>query len=213
MSRVTTDMIRRLAEKPAARPLASALVLHLRWLVPVAFAVAFAVGVVGLRPDWAVQVNTLAYLLPLAGWAAVALLAAGSAVLLARPCWPLPRKALMFLTVALGVLALLVATLLLKGEAPGVVTAASWHEPCALVVAALAAAAAIALFRVLRRAAPTSPLLLSLTMGVAASATGMVAIALVCPSAEWGHIMVSHLLPALGAGGGVTLAGLFLNRW
>lgn len=182
-----------------ARRLASMSVRMMRWLATAALVAAVAVAVIGLRADVRRALAESGVLLSLG----LALMASTSAAAVAvRLSVPGADASRWLRWLPLLVMAAWVALLVGMSRSTGVLPAALLHEPfhapCVVRVAAIAILPALLLMREVRRGFALDAVPAAALTALGGSALAALAVQLVCPVNRPEHVLVSHVLPALG---------------
>ena len=190
------------------RPLSRPSLRLLRWAATIIPITALAALVIGLRADASSAITQPAFLGVATATIATALISAASALALSIPGAERSRvpRALPLLMGGLWAVALLV--LLARGGNP-VQRLVAWplHWLCVIEITALGIVPAIALFTMVRRAAPLRRSWSGALATLAAVAMGAAATQFICPLDEPAHQLVGHLFPVavlsmLGAAAG-----------
>lgn len=211
----TNDLIRKLGKaSPVVRPLPPSGALLAVWVVPMAVVLAAVLAFRGLRPDLGTLVQSPLFVTAMVGSLGAMLAGSWLSVKLAVPRWPLPA-----LWVAVGrvtgSLALISAVALwaLADHDHALLAAGNIYDSCITTVLAVMLAGGLVMALVLRRAMSSEPRRLAVMLALALGSAGVLAISLTCPAQAWGHIFLSHILPALmGCLGFIPIISAWLNK-
>jgi len=217
MSANVDQLIRDLAQD--AGPVRRLLPLHARLAAWLGFATLYLVGgvfVLGVRPDLAEQLTSFSFLIPFFLSAAAAVLSAASAFALSVPGAERGRWTRL---VPLAVLAVWVAWMLYRmvsfvsDPAIWIMVISEYSLEEIGVGLALASVPGVALFVMVRRAAPLRPLWAGAFSLVAAGSLASLGGQLTCTSPCPIHAVVLHLTPMIAVGLlGIVAGALLLRR-
>jgi hypothetical protein len=211
----TDDLIRQLAsEANPVRPLRPLPLRLLGWVVVAAVSLGVVSMVMGVRREFGDAVDQADFAVETALLIITALSAAVGALIISVPGgerssllrWTPVIAGIASVLWAAGELGLASAT----GEPTGRLTF-GWH--CLYKTAAVAAVPAVALFALVRQAAPTRAAWTGLLAILATAAVGVLGSNIICPYDRPLHMLVWHVAPLmLFAGAGAAL-GTWLLRW
>jgi hypothetical protein len=208
----TEELIADLASRAAPfTPLPAPRVRVLGWCAVAAASAGAAMAFYGARPDLAV-----AFTEPFFTWtAAIAVgtgvLAAATSLVLAVPGAE-GSRALRHATLAVVAVWALTLAIAIVRAGHGFAQVADWPV-CFARVTAIGLPPAVALFVMLRRAAPLRPAWTSALATAAGMAIGAIAIQLICPQNDPAHALLGHFGPVATLGGlGAAMAGRLLRR-
>jgi len=180
------------------RPLARPSLRLARWAAVMIPITAVAAIGIGLRPDVSAAITQPAFIGIFALTIATALISAASALVLSIPGAErsIVQRTLPLLTGGLWALALVV---LLTGGGNPVPRLVAWplHWLCVIEITALGIVPALALFIMLRRAAPLRRYWSGALAVLAAVAIGAATTQLICPIDDPAHQLVGHFLPVV----------------
>jgi hypothetical protein len=204
----TNDLIAELARRAVpVTPLPSPGVRLLRWSALGACAAAAAVFIVGPRANLGSAAATGAFARVFGLSLLTSVGAAFAALTLAIP--GATRTPLVYrVPAAVFALLIVLATAATWSAGHGLRDAWPWMH-CAACVLAVALLPAALLWVMIERSAPLRPRLAAALAFMAAGSVGTMAIAIICPLTDPGHILLGHIVPvALFAVVGVGLAGI-----
>jgi hypothetical protein len=210
MTRPTTDQLiaSLAADLKPARPLPPPATRLAAWMALALATAALGVVLLGPRADLAQSVRSAAFL-SRQGIALVAgLLAAWSALVLGVPGAErstLQRAAPLFVMAAW---LLMLGAPLLADDTAGSRLAHAFEWVCAARVTVLAIPPGVALYVMLRRAAPLRAGWTGALAALGAAAVGAAAIQCICPVDSPAHLLVAHALPVLV----FAVAGILIGR-
>ena len=205
----TDELIRDLASHAApVRPLRAPGLGAAAWCGVALASAVFGVALFGARPDIGERLRQPEFVWTLAAALGAAVSASASALVLAVPGRERTRA---LRRSALAIVALWGLVLLAMIVREGRGFAADWHGPvCFIRAMAVGAVPAGVLFAMIRRAAPLQPAWSGALAGVAAVASGAIAVHVACPLNDPAHTLLGHFAPVLATGWLGALAG---RRW
>lgn len=194
----TDDLIVHLARSAEpVRPLPGPLLRMAQWTAGAAVVAALGVLVIHPRADIGTALHQPAYVWVALLTAATGLLSAAAAFVLSVPGAERSPVQRALPILAASAWAIILGLLLAAGEHPVQrVLALPVHLACIAEIAGLGAVPAWVLFRMLKRAAPLSPVWSALLATLAAVGVSALATQLICPIDDPAHQLVSHFLPA-----------------
>jgi hypothetical protein len=203
----TNDLIAELARRATpVTPLPPPAMRLLRWSAIAAFAATVAVFVVGPRADLGSAAATGAFVRVFGLSLVVGVGAAFAALTLAIP-GATRTPAVYRVPAAVFALLVVFATAAVVSAGHGLREASPWMH-CAVCVLGVSLLPAAALWVMVERSAPLRPRLTAALAFMAAGSIGTLAIEIICPLTDSGHILIGHIVPVvLFAGVGVLMAG------
>ncbi|RYD50603.1 MAG: DUF1109 domain-containing protein [Sphingobacteriales bacterium] len=185
-----------------------------RYLLWVFSVIGLVIGLTLLlpRPDLTQRVLQPDFLLQFLLWLGVFFVSGTSAFVLATPRWPMARGIKLGMCALFAGLAVFAAWLALTFTATGAHYGhGSIDLACICIVSGMGILVSTLLTLILQNnARSTYPLLMAFFMSTAGAGVGMMAVMLTCGHEAPGHVIISHFLPALAFGMGLTLAA---RRW
>jgi hypothetical protein len=210
MTRPTTDQLiaSLAADLKPARPLPPPAARLAIWMTLALGLATLGVALLGPRADLAASVRSAAFLSRLGIALTVGLLAASASLVLGVP--GAERDALHRAAPLLAVAAwlLMLGAPVLAGDASASRLADAFEWACAGRVALLAIPPGVALYLMLRRAAPLRAGWTGSLAALGAAAVGAAAVQCVCPVNSPAHLLVAHAIPVLI----IAVAGIVIGR-
>jgi hypothetical protein len=210
MTRPTTDQLiaSLAADLKPARPLPPPAARLAIWMTLALGLATLGVALLGPRADLAASVRSAAFLSRLGIALTVGLLAASASLVLGVP--GAERDALHRAAPLLAVAAwlLMLGAPVLAGDASASRLADAFEWACAGRVALLGIPPGVALYLMLRRAAPLRAGWTGSLAALGAAAVGAAAVQCVCPVNSPAHLLVAHAIPVLI----IAVAGIVIGR-